>query len=82
MACARGHQPLGQVRGDRDERSSAIIYDQSEFTVTRELSEGDSENLYRGLNIFYFNLFLFAEYIFSINFTLKWLPKFNADSCC
>ena len=40
MACAREHQPLGQVRGDRDEHSSAIIHDQSEFTVTRELSKG------------------------------------------
>ena len=40
MACAREHQPLGQVRGDRDEHSSAIIHDQSEFTVIRELSKG------------------------------------------
>ena len=32
MACAREHQPLGQVRGDRDEHC--------EFTVNRELSKG------------------------------------------
>ena len=51
MACAKRsenqrHQPLGQVRGDREEHSSAIIHDQSEFTVTRELSKGheSSEN--------------------------------------
>ena len=40
MACAREHQPLGQVRGDREEHSSAIIHDQSEFTVNRELGKG------------------------------------------
>ena len=51
MTCAKRsenqrHQPLGQVRGDREEHSSAIIHDQSEFTVTRELSKehGSSEN--------------------------------------
>ena len=49
MACAKRsenqqQQPLGQVRGK--EHSSAIIHDQSEFTVTRKLSKGhgSSEN--------------------------------------
>ena len=45
MACAKRsknqrHQPLGQVRGDREEHSNAIDSDQSEFTVNRELSQG------------------------------------------
>ena len=45
MACSkrlenRRHQPLGQVRGDGTEHSCAIIHDQSEFTVTRELRKG------------------------------------------
>ena len=42
MACAKRsknhqHQPLGQVRGDREEHSDP---DPSEFTVIRELSKG------------------------------------------
>ena len=45
MACAKRsenqhHQPLGQVRGDREEHSNAIDLDQSELTVIRELSKG------------------------------------------
>ena len=45
MACAKRsenqwHQPLGQVRGDREEHSDTIDLDPSEFTVTRELSNG------------------------------------------
>ena len=45
MACAKRsknqrHQPLGKVQGDREEHSNAIDFDQSEFTVTRELSKG------------------------------------------
>ena len=40
MACAKQHQPLGRVRGDRKERSDTIDLDPSEFTVTRELCKG------------------------------------------